>query len=138
MFPGASNVGGASFAGCGDADKKPPPAIPPQQRGVLETVDTLQTASRRGDGERICREIFTPELAASVKGAARTSCAREVRTNLFSPRTSLAVGRDIRIEGTRAAARVIDQNGKVSTLFLVQQAGKWRIDRVKPGGEAAP
>ena len=127
---------GATLGGCGgDSQKKPPPpAITAQQRGVLETVDSLQTASRRGDGERICREIFTPKLAASVKAAARTSCAQEVRANLFSPQTSLTVGRDIRAGGTRAAARVVDQNGKVSTLFLVQEAGKWRIDRVKPGG----
>ena len=130
---------GATVGGCGgDSQTKPPPAITANQRGVLETVDSLQTASRRGDGERICREIFTPKLAASVKAAARTSCAQEVRANLFSPQTSLAVGRDIRAEGTRAVARVVDENGQVSTLFLVQEAGKWRIDRVKPGGQGRP
>ena len=132
----------AALAGCGGdgeqkpTHRKPPPAIPTEQRGVLETVDSLQGASRRGDGERICREIFTPKLAKSVAAAAGRSCTKEVKAKLFSPKASLAVGQDIRIDGERAFASVVDQYGNVSKLSLLRQGRGWRIDAVKPGAQS--
>lgn len=105
---------------------------------MIDTIDDLQAASRRGDGDRICGEIFTKRLAERVASAADTSCAREARRNLFSPDTSIAIGRDIRVEGDRATVDVTEQDGKVSELSLVKQAGDWRIDSLKPGGSAGP
>ncbi|MCA1707126.1 MAG: hypothetical protein LC808_29215 [Actinobacteria bacterium] len=124
----------AMLGACGGgSEKKPPPPVSAQQRGVLDTVDKLQAASRGGDGEQICTEIFTTKLARSVEAAARTSCAEEVKRKLFSPQAELALGRDIRVSGERAVATVMEQTGKASTLFLVKQAGAWRIEKVKPG-----
>lgn len=123
----------SAFAGCGGDEKADrAPAVSTEQRGVLETVAELQTASRRGDGGRICSQIFTRRLSQSVAAASDTSCAQEVRRDLFSPDTSLSVGRDIRLRGDRAAATVTEGNGKVSVLELRRQAGEWRIDRVRP------
>ncbi|MDQ3480072.1 MAG: hypothetical protein M3423_01860 [Actinomycetota bacterium] len=128
----------ATLGACGGgSEKKPSPAVSAQQRGVLDTVDRLQVASRRGDGEQICTVIFTTKLARSVEAKAKTSCAKEVKEKLFSPQTELALRRDIRFSGERAVATVMEQTGKVSTLNLVQQGGAWRIDGVKPGPKSA-
>jgi hypothetical protein len=123
----------ALLAGCGGSSKQQStPAVPSGQRGILATVDQLQTASRAGDGKRICSELFTPRLVASVEASAGRSCAKEVRAHVFSPNEDIAVGRDIRVTGTRATATIREQNGNLSKLFMVKQNGRWRIDRVQP------
>jgi hypothetical protein len=128
---------GAATAGCGKDDTpsshpQARPSISGAQRGILETVDALQTASRKGDGQAICGDIFTPKLVRSVEAAAKRSCAREVREQLFSPHAEISVSRDIQVSGDQATAVIREQNGRVSKLFMVRRDGRWRIDRVVP------
>lgn len=127
----------APLAACGGSDKPPaeqasPATVSSDQRGVLDTIDALQAASRKGDGQAICRGIFTPELSRSVAAAAKRSCAGEVRSKLFSPQAEISVSRDIQLNGNQATAMVRDQNGRVSKLFMVKRGGRWQIDRVQP------
>ena len=126
----------ALLAGCGDDEPATPgqasPSVSGGQRGVLETIDALQTASRKGDGETICGDIFTAKLVRSVEAAAKRSCAEEVREQLFSPKAEISVSRDIKVNGGEATATVREQNGRVSKLFLVKHDGRWQVDRVVP------
>jgi hypothetical protein len=128
----------AALAGCGSSESKSPATQKPSQpvsgaqRGILATVDALQTASRKGDGRMICGEIFTPELVKSVEASAERSCAKEVRQRLFAPDAEISIGRDLKVAGNRGTAVVREQNGNVSTLSLAKQSGQWRIDRVTP------
>jgi len=127
----------AALAGCGSSDnersaQKPSPSVSGDQRSILGVVDELQTASREGDGETVCSELFTPRLVRSIEEAAQQSCAKEVRQRLFSPDAEISVGRDIKVTGRRGAAVIREQNGNVSKLSLVQQNARWRIDRVTP------
>jgi len=127
----------AAVPGCGGSDDDTtsrPQAVAGAQRGVLDTIDRLQTAARSGDGRRICEHVFTPQLARSIKGASRKSCSAGVRRRLFRPNTSFAVQRGIEVSGRTATAVIRDQTGAVSTLHMVRQAGRWRIDRVTPRG----
>jgi len=121
------------LAGCGGgAEREPQPAVSSEQRSVLDTVDRLSEASRRGDGREICQRIFTRRLAESVSTSAKSTCTRAVRRSLPPRESSFAAGRDIRVDGDRAQANVVEPNGEVSRLYLVRQAGDWRIDRVEP------
>jgi hypothetical protein len=128
----------AALAGCGGSDEKPATAKTPSasvsgnQRSILATVDALQTASRKGDGQKVCAELFTPQLAKSVEAAANRSCAQEVRRSMFTPDAELSVGRNIDVTGDRGTAVIQEQNGNVSKLSFVKQSGQWRIDRVTP------
>ena len=109
---------------------KPAPALTGSERGILATVDALQTASRKGDGRAVCADLFTPELVKSVEATAKRSCAKEVRKRMFAPDAEISVGRDIKVTGDRGTAVVREQNGNVSKLSLVKQSSQWRIDRV--------
>jgi hypothetical protein len=128
----------AALAGCGGSDKdtpsaqKSPQAVSGSERGILATVDALQTASRKGDGRMICGDLFTAQLVKSVEAASKRSCAKEVRKRLFTPDAEISVGRDITVKGDRGTAVVREQNGNVSTLSLLKQSSQWRIDRVAP------
>ena len=99
---------------------------------VRQVMSDLQTASRAGDGKRICTQIFTPKLADSVTtSAASGSCAREVRHKLFSRRAGLAVQSIIVSDPANATATVKEASGNTSTVFLVKQSGRWRIRSVQ-------
>jgi hypothetical protein len=132
-----------ALAACGSSETKSPPPdkasqpVTGDERGILGTVDALQSASRKGDGQAICRDLFTAQLVESVRTSAKRSCATEVRQRLFTPDAAIAVDRAIKVTGGQGTAVVREQNGNVSTLSLVKQSGgQWRIDRViarKPG-----
>jgi hypothetical protein len=133
MTPGLAVLAAAiALTGCGGSDKaqKAPATVSGDQRGILGTVDALQTASRSGDAQRICADIFTATLVHSIKTAAKHSCVKEVTDTLISPDAEISVGRDIKVTGVRATATIREHNSNLSKLFLLKQAGQWRIDRV--------
>jgi len=120
---------------CGGSDEETPtkkaaPAVSGDQRGILGTVEALQTASRNDDGRGICADIFTAQLVRSIEKSAKRSCVKEVSDTLVSPDAAIAVGRDIKVTGLSATATISEQNDDVSKLFLLKQDGEWRIDRV--------
>ena len=93
----------------------------------------LQTASRAGDGKRICTQIFTPKLANSVTTSAKSgSCAKEVKKKLFSRKAKIAVQNVDLPNAANATAVIKEANGNTSTIFLVKQSGRWRIRSVGP------
>ena len=100
---------------------------------VRQVLTNLQMASREGDGERICNQIFTPKLANLVtSSAASGSCATEVKSKLFSPDAAIEVQSVNVTDESNATAIVEESNGNTSTVFLVRQSGVWRIRSVTP------
>ena len=103
------------------------------QDAVRQVMTNLQTASREGDGQRICNQIFTPKLSNSVtRSSASGSCAAEVKSKLFSPQTQIEVETVAVTDESNATVIVKEANGNTSTVFLVKQSGLWRIRSVTP------
>lgn len=121
----AASLGGCGLGGDGGGNS--------DQDAVEQVMSDLQVASREGDGERICNQIFTPKLSNSVtKNSASGSCAAEVKDKLFSPETKIEV-RNVDVpDDVNATATVKEANGNTSTVFLVKQSGRWRIRSVTP------
>jgi hypothetical protein len=123
----------AALSGCGGGEAKKAPAPEPEEAAVRRVLADLQAASKAGDGRRICAAIFTVKLADSITRSAKSgSCAKEVRRNLFSPRTRITVKSVALGDAADATAIVTEQNGNTSRVFLVKQAGRWRIRGVQP------
>jgi len=136
LASGAAVVAAMVFGGCGgDGGGDGPTAaekIAADQNAVRQVLSDLQTASRAGDGDRICTQIFTPKLSNSVTtSAASGSCAKEVKLKLFSPKTALAVQNVDVTDPANATATVKEATGNMSTVFLVKQSGRWRIRSVQ-------
>lgn len=123
----------AALPGCGGSNDKQT-NVRDDQRGILGTVDALQTASRAGDGATVCSRVFTTGLVRSIERASKRSCAAEVKRKLFKPDTTFSLQRSITVKGNAAVATVREQNGNVSTLYVVRQDGVWRINGVTPQG----
>jgi hypothetical protein len=139
----AAVIAAASVAGCGGSGEpsssvqKPPVSTPSHpvsqdERGILATVDALQTASRKGDGRTVCGDLFTARLVRSIEASTTRSCAKEVHEHLFAPDSTISVGKDIKVTADRATAVISESSGNVSTLFLVKRDAEWRIYRVTP------
>ena len=125
----------AALAACGGATGGPGGGgASEEEDDVRFVMSDLQAASRDGDGDRICNEIFTPKLANSITSASKHgSCAKEVEENLFAPDVRIVVD-DVRIDDpTNATAVVKEYNGNVSRVLLAKQGGDWRIRSVQPG-----
>lgn len=124
MCAGLTGCGGGSSASQQKAS---------DEKDVRQVLTDLQTASRDGDGTRICTQIFTPKLANSVtRSATSGSCATEVRKKLFSPQAQIGIENVNVPDPANATATVKEQNGNTSTVFLVKQSGRWRIRSVQP------
>lgn len=126
-------LAGAALAlavgGCGDSDDNGSS----DAKAVAKVMAALNTASRAGDGQRICAELFTPKLANSVSTSSSSgACAVEVKSKLFSPDAKISVENIDVPDGANASATVTEANGNTSTIFLVKQAGQWRIRSVAP------
>jgi hypothetical protein len=103
------------------------------EAAVRQVMTDLETASREGDGERICNQIFTPKLANLVTSSSTSgSCATEVRSKLFSPDAQIEIQSVNVTDESNATAIVKEANGNTSTVFLVRQSGVWRIRSVTP------
>jgi UDP-N-acetylenolpyruvoylglucosamine reductase len=123
----------AALPGCGGSDdEKTTGAVQDDQRGILATVDVLQTSSHTGDGAKICSSVFTASLVRSIEKASDRGCATEVKKSLFKSSESISVDRNITVKGDAGTAVIREGNGNVSTLHLVKQAGAWRVNRVTP------
>jgi hypothetical protein len=129
----------AALAGCGggsSGDQKPAGDTSNKADNgvaVKQVISDLQAASRAGDGQRICTQIFTPKLADSVTTSARSgSCAKEVKKKLFSPKSLITLENVDVPNAANATATIKEANGNTSTVFLVKQSGRWRIRSVQP------
>lgn len=120
------------LASCG-GNASPPAGGGNDESAVRAVIADLQAASRAGDGNRICNQIFTPKLADSVTSESRSkSCAKEVREKLFSPHARITAESVNVSDPTSALAIVKEQNGKTSRMDLVKQSGRWRVRGVQP------
>ena len=122
----------ATLAGCGGSPVKAQQEA--DSASIHEVLHELQAAGRAGDGDRICRHIFTPKLSDSVTVSSPSgSCATEVRRKLFSPRTRFTI-QDVTVtDPANGTATVEEANGNTSNVFFVKQSGRWRIRGVQAG-----
>jgi len=130
----AAVVAAVLLAGCG-GDNKPTGDTSTKsdnETAVKQVMADLQAASRAGDGNRICTQIFTPKLADSVTKSSTTgSCAKEVKQKLFSRKAQITVQNVDVPNPANATATIKEANGNVSNVFLVKQSGRWRIRSVQ-------
>ena len=100
---------------------------------VASVMASLDAASRAGDGDRICTQLFTPKLASSVSSSSTSGdCEREVKAKLFSPDAQISVENISVPDDASAVATVKEANGNMSRVFLVKTDGQWRIRSVVP------
>ena len=120
-------------AGCGGDDEKTnADRFEGDEADVAAIVDDFAEAGREGDGDRVCGEIFSEELANFVQRAAKQDCAAEVEENLPEDEYELTVD-SVKVKGTAATVSVTDQDDNRSVLHMQKDGDDWRVIRLTPG-----
>lgn len=103
-----------------------------QDAEVAQLVDDFANAGRDGDGDQICSEIFSEELAKNVEKQAGQSCPTEVEENLPEGEYELEVD-TLEVNGDKATVAVTDEKDNKSVLHLEKVGSEWRITSVTSG-----
>ena len=130
MKPGLTGLlAVAALAGCSgdDSEREPGPAEGAAQQ-VAAVIDRLESATRRGDFDVICDDLFAQ--AARVR-AGGDDCAELLRSTAGDVREPNIRILSIRIDGERADVRVRSQaEGQApleDTIELVREDPGYRI-----------
>jgi len=115
------------LAGCGDDDSDS------SEGQITAVVMELQDASRAGDGARICDQLFTENLAISVKRASKQECADEVAENVASDDAEFKI-ESLEVNGNNANGQLVDQRGQRSAVLFQREGDSWRIARISGVG----
>jgi hypothetical protein len=119
-----------ALAGCslggGDDDPQPVRGAP---RDVARVVAELDAATRKGQYERICNELFTASAKRRAGGKDCPSLLRSTARELRKPSVELV---SIRVTPRQAVARVrtraVGQAPIVDQLVLRREGGGYRIE----------
>ena len=120
----------AFVAGCGGDDDEGSD----DQVAVAAVVEELEATSKAGDGQKICDELFTENLAISVQRASGRSCGEEVAANVAADDASFRI-ENLAVDGDNATAQLIDQTDQRSDVVFQRQDGGWRIARIAGVGQ---
>lgn len=99
------------------------------KKDIATLVDRLQRDARDGKADEICDDLFTDRLSGVIAVRNDVSCAEQVKRKLVKDNATFDV-KSIRVQGEKAAARVVDFTGRASGLYFVRQSGEWRVDSV--------
>ena len=128
----AAATGGLLLIGaCGGGDDGPnAKRFDGQQKDVAAVIDDLQSASRAGEPERICEEVFTKELASTIKRETGVECTKRVGQQLVDEKATYKA-EGVRLDGDdRAVVNVTDAAGTRSVLYMTKAGDDWRIAQI--------
>ena len=121
-------IAATCLVACG-GDKSNADKYSGEKAKVARVVDELGAAARNGDGDRICRDLFTKNLRISIARASKRACPAEVTQKVFDRNTKYDL-QDLVVQGNQATADVKDQKNRKAILLFLKEAGQWRIAKV--------
>lgn len=126
--------------GCGSTTKDSADSFTGEAKQVATTIDDLQQAGKKRDADKICGEILSTAMSASIAKQSKKSCNAAMKQTLKDVDSSSlkVVKNGIAINGTTATAKVKSKSGtadRIDTIQLVkegQRAGgktvqKWKV-----------
>jgi hypothetical protein len=122
-------AGGCTTSGTGGGDSSGD--FQGEQEKVASAVEDLQSAGSKGDQDRICSDLLADDLVDRLDRRPG-GCRAVVDAALKDTDTSDLTVRSVQVSGATATARVATDVGdapdQLTTLHLVQQDGRWKID----------
>jgi hypothetical protein len=118
-----------ALGGCGEDEGPNAKKFDGEGKDVAAVVDRLMEASRGGDTQVICGEIFSVELSQRLARESG-SCTARVESDLVAEDAEF-LAEQIDVEGDVAAAQVAQQDGGRFLLRFEREEGGWRISRIR-------
>lgn len=116
---------------CGGGDEGPnAKRFEDQQKDVAAVIDDLQSAARAGDAKRICEDVFTKDLAKTIKTETGVACTKRVEQQLVDEKAKYTA-KGVRLDGKKkAVVNVTDAGGTQSVLYMTKAGDDWRIAQI--------
>jgi dihydroxyacetone kinase len=118
------------FSACGQAAKDSAEDFKGDQQAVAQTVEDLQSASRKNDNAKICSTLLAPALVAQIKKASGGTCDDALKDAISDADSFELQVQKVTVTGDKATAVVKSEGGdkdRVDTLQLVKDRGGWRV-----------
>lgn len=116
---------------CGGGDDGPnAKRFDGDQKKIAAVIDDLQSAARDGEADRICDDVFTKELASTIKRETGVGCTARVKQQLVDKKATYKA-EGVRLDGTdKAVVNVTDAGGTRSVLYMTRAGDDWRIAQI--------
>jgi hypothetical protein len=133
-----------ALGACGQAQKDSAKDFTGEQKAVAQTVEDLQSAASKADGDKICDELLSADLVAKIKATTQKTdpkgtCADGLKDALRDADSFELQVKKVAIDGTTATATVeSDDTGDdkaTDTLTLTKAGAGWKISSL--GGAAS-
>jgi outer membrane lipoprotein-sorting protein len=118
------------LSACGQTSKDSAKDFKGDQEAVAQTVEDLQSASKKHDGKKICSSLLAPALVTQIKTASKAACDKAVKDRLDDADSYELQVQKVTITGTTASAVVKSEAGdksRTDTLALVKDGAVWKI-----------
>src|ERR1700742_484735 len=119
-----------TLSACGQTDKDSASDFKGDQKAVAQTVEDLQTASRKSDETKLCDDVLAPALVTKIKTASKGTCESAIKDALRDVDSWERTVKKVAIDGTTATATVQSDTGKdnrLDTLTRVRVSNTWKI-----------
>src|SRR3954468_10229279 len=129
-----------TLTACGQTDKDSSSDFKGDQKAVAQTVEDLQSASKKRDESKICTDLLAPALVTKIKASSKGPCEDVMKDALRDVDSSELQVKKVAITGTTATATVQSDAGKddrTDTLTLVKVGNAWKISELGSATSAA-
>jgi hypothetical protein len=119
-----------ALSACGQTEKSSAGDFQGDQKAVAQTVEDLQSASRKRDEGKICTQLLAPALVNKIKAASSTTCEKVLGDALRDVDSYELQVKKVAIDGSTATATVTSDTGKktrTDTLQLQKVGNAWKI-----------
>jgi hypothetical protein len=113
--------------GCGTAGSNSSSDFTGSKKDVAKTVEDLESASRRSDEARICRDLLATSLIDALSTGGK-NCDSAMSDALDDADTFDMTVKSVTVTGTNATAVVDSKEKSANDTFKLQRVGgRWKI-----------
>jgi hypothetical protein len=113
--------------GCGSSGSNSSSDFSGVRKDVAKAIEDLESAARKSDQARICRDLLTSTLVGTIRSGGQ-SCDSAISDALDDADTFDLTVKSVTVSGSTATA-VVDSKEKSTndTFKLAKEGGRWKI-----------
>jgi hypothetical protein len=120
-----------TLSACGTSGNDSSSDFKGEDKAVAKAIEDFQSASRKGDEDKICTDLLAPALVNKIKTASKGTCQDALNDSLQDVDSFELDVKKVSVNGTSATATVQSDSGgdkKASdTLTLTKVGNQWKI-----------
>jgi hypothetical protein len=114
--------------GCGASTSNSASKFSGVKKDVATTVDDLSSAAKKSDEAKICTDLLTPALIATLRASNASSCNTAVNDAIKDAETFDMTVKTVNVSGNNATAVVDSKNKSANDTFALEKVGgRWKI-----------